>query len=338
MKKIIYAALFVAMVFSSCNDEDSKPIDTEKYDSTLIAMGANQIYDVFYSFTGGEVLKLERSKWDIALSANPQSATVRINDGAGIKLYSAGGINDWANISEAAVTPENQLFNSASDWYTGAFNANIDLSDWTNVGWGTYNPTTHFVDGDSVYILEFADETLKKFAIDKRDGGTHEYFLRWADIDGNNEISEAVDPDSYADQLFVYYSVSNNNQVTDKIPATSWDLLFTTYSDLVPSGPGTFSNYTVTGVLVNPAVKVAKVSDVPVEEAQYTDSSDGFKEVANSIGYEWKSFNMETYEYEIVPDLSYFVLNADSVLYQLYFTGYTGTSGGDITFKSKKVE
>jgi hypothetical protein len=335
MNKILYLAISAIVLFSSCNDEDPKPVDTNNNDSTLISLGANQIYDVFYSFTKGEILKLERSKWDIALSAQPQSATIRINDGAGIKLYCVAGINDWANVTEAMAIDDNQLFNSASNWEIGAFNANASFHP--NYGWGTYNGTTHDVVGDSVFLIKFNDDSFKKFMIEKRIASTHEYQLKWADIDGSNEVSKTIDPDQYADQLFIYYSLSSG-LITDKIPSANWDLLFTSYSDLVPMGPGLFSNYTVTGVLINPAVKVAKVSGFPVKDAKYTDSESGFKNEANSIGYSWKSFNRETNLYELESDLSYFVLNADSVLYQIYFTDYTGTSGGDISFKSKKVE
>lgn len=342
MKKIVYMALLATFFFVSCNDNTNDPNNDKenKFDSTVVSLGANQIYDVFYNLKNGEIAKLERSTWDIAIEANTFSATLRINDGAGIQLFSAGGIDNWNNVDATMASEENQLFNSPTDWSTGAFNANSDLQNWS-YGWGTYiasGQEQHSVIGDSVFIVKFADESLKKIAIIKRDGVSHDYQMKWADLDGSNLVEKTIATDPYVDQHFIYYSLKEDKMVTEKVPLEGWDILFTQYTEHIEMSPGNIVPYPVTGVLINPAAKVAKVQDVPVEEAVYTDSENGFSEEANSIGYDWKSFNRETNQYEIAKELSYFVLNADSVLYQIYFTGYTGTSIGEISFKTKLIE
>ena len=95
-------------------------------------------------------------------------------------------------------------------------------------------------------------------------------------------------------------------------------------------------NYGVTGALSNVGYSVAKAEGVPVADADYTEET--FEEAINTIGYDWKSFNMDTYLYDIEEDLSYFVRkDATGEIWKINFTGFSGSSTGDIEFDTEVV-
>jgi hypothetical protein len=57
----------------------------------------------------------------------------------------------------------------------------------------------------------------------------------------------------------------------------------------------------------------------------------------NIIGYDWKTFNMETFEYEYPADRTYFVQDRSGNIWKLVFTAYGGSANGDMTFTQELV-
>ena len=52
----------------------------------------------------------------------------------------------------------------------------------------------------------------------------------------------------------------------------------------------------------------------------------------STIGYDWKSFNLGTFQYDILDSLSYFVAAKNDTAYQLQFLEFPGGSTGNIKF------
>jgi hypothetical protein len=230
-------------------------------------------------------------------------------------------------------------YNDKSGWTTGAFNLNA--APWPNYGWGTYHQGVpdHDVGGDSLYIVKFPDGSMKKLMIRAKLGTSSGNIIRSADVDGANEFVDTLLTAPYVDlKNFIHYSLVNQQAVEAEPKKDEWDLLFTRYVIQIPTGPTSVMNYPVTGVLSNPAVTVAKVSGVPVEEAMDSQSGNGYVTDADAIGYDWKVTDAVTREVSIVDSLSYFIKSVDGNTYQLYFTEYGGQAAGTITFKVKKVE
>lgn len=339
MKKSILVICTIAIaVIYSC-EKDDKGSD---FSQVTVSMEANSASDVYFSLANGTVNTVNRSDWDIAFSAAQQSATVLINEGAGVELYCVGDSNAWGSIDENTISGLKPRYNDKSGWSTGAFNRNNDTTDPFNFGWGHYNMEDHNVYGDSIHVIKLTDGTYKKFFYKFRIGSTAAHHLRWANLDGSGEVNTTVDASSYiGTRNFVHYSLVKQEVIEAEPPVDQWDLLFTRYIIQIPAGPGMIMDYPVMGVLSNNGVSVAKISGVPTEQAIDQVSSPGFtgySELADAIGYDWKESDPITHEISLVDSLSYFVKSVNGKKYQLYFTNYGGMSAGTIDLKIKTVE
>jgi hypothetical protein len=106
--------------------------------------------------------------------------------------------------------------------------------------------------------------------------------------------------------------------------------LFTRYVTPLSDGEGNILDYTVTGVLQNKGVSVAKLTGVaPQMVAAPTEAS--YSDTLTTIGYDWKSFDLDNFQWAIPTDLVYFVETADS-LYRMQFIDFEGSSTGVSTF------
>ncbi|HJZ39755.1 MAG TPA: hypothetical protein VJ203_05265 [Bacteroidales bacterium] len=335
MRKLYHIIIAVALVFTACENDDNT---TDPYSEVTVSMEANSASDVYYSFATGEVNKVPRSDWDIAFSVPLQSATILINEGAGVELYCVGDTNAWESVDENTIEGLEPRYNNKSDWSTGAFNLNA--SGFPNYGWGTYHQSTdHNVGGDSIYVIKLADGDFKKLMIRVKLGATSSNVIRWADLTGNNETVENFSTTPYFDaKHFIHYSLVNNEIVEAEPGMDEWDLLFTRYVVRIPAGPGVFMNYPVMGVLGNPDVTIARVTGIPPEKATESDFTGGYSDAADVIGFDWKVSDPVTHEVSLADSTSYFVESVDGKKYQLYFTNYGGNAAGTVSFKVKTLE
>jgi hypothetical protein len=166
--------------------------------------------------------------------------------------------------------------------------------------------------------------------------------FKYANLDGSDEQIILLNSGDYADKSFVYWSI-DSTEVVDREPATTdWDLLFTKYYDYtIP--------YSVTGVLLNENhVMAQEVKEEGLDQATFVSYEDTlFTDTLNLIGSDWKSFNMETFMYEMDTTVVYFLKKysssdakgtlMDSAYYKVYFTGFTGMSEGKYTFMQEKL-
>jgi hypothetical protein len=333
MRNLFIIPLFVTLAMAACNNDDTKV----SYKEDTVEMGSGSASDVYYSLAGGAANTVNRADWDIAFSVPVQTATILINEGKGLELYCVGDTNAWGSVNASSIDGLKPRFNNKSDWAIGAFNLNI--SSQTNFGWGTYHQAEHNVVGDSIYIIKYPDGSFKKLMIKAKLGATSDNIIRFADADGSNEFTESVSTTPYIGlKNFIHYSLVNKAVVEAEPKFDAWDLLFTRYVIQIPTGPTSFMNYPVTGVLSNSGVSVAKVTGVPVEKAVDTQSESGYVTAADAIGYDWKVSDPVTHEVSIADSVSYFIKSVDGKKYQLYFTDYGGQEAGTITFKVKTVE
>jgi hypothetical protein len=333
LNKIIPFIAFILMV--AC-EKDKAP---DPYSDVTVSMDANSSSDVYYSLAGGAVNTVNRTDWDIAFSTPTMSATVLINEGAGVELYCVGDTNAWESVDENAIASLLPRYNDKTGWTTGAFNRNSNPLDPFNFGWGHYNMSDHNVYGDSIYVIKLTNGAYKKFFYRERTGATATHYLSWANLDGSETVNTTVVATSYVGtRNFIHYSLVNQEIVEAEPLKDQWDLLFTRFVIQIPAGPGVIMNYPVMGVLSNAGVIVAKVTGVLPANAKDTDAAGGYSDHADAIGYDWKVSDPVTHEISLVDSVSYFVQSVEGKKYQLYFTNYSGSTAGTVSFKVKTVE
>lgn len=298
-----------------------------------ISLGQGYTHQCFYSMANGEVANVSTTDWDLAFDVSGFGSTIRINGakGTALYLYTSGDSSAWNTTLDTAGISNWQQYDADTSWSLGAFNQSANPNNPVDLGWGTYNTTTHQVNGDSLFVVKLANGAWKKLHIIKLASGT--YTFRHADLDGSNLVNASISKSSYSGKNFVYYDIDTDATVDREPAKTDWDIVFTSY--VAELFPGTW--YGVTGALQNAGVAVAEASPVANPMA-YTDySSHTFETKINTIGYDWKSFNGGTFSFDIADSLAYFVNDVNGSIWRLVFTDFGGSSIGNVEFSKELI-
>lgn len=295
-----------------------------------VAIEAGYTNQSFYNLSEGEVSNISNNNWDLAFDVSPYGATIRLNRRIDEVFLYPGSTDDWELVDTTGHNSWDQFANGHQYWSQGAFNAPADPADPEDLGWGIYNTITHATEGDRIFVVKLSSGAYKKLWIQELSGGTYTFIH--ANLDNTEEQVETLLKADYGDKNFAYYSLESAATLDREPASLTWDLLFTNYVEEV--APGYF--YGVTGVLSNVETTVYASTDLPVAEANYMDGE--FSEKINTIGYDWKSFNMETYLYDIPDSLCYFILTQSGDVWKLTFTGFNGSSDGKYYFVKEQIE
>ena len=303
--------------------------------STILIAQNNQISlspgyanQSFYSMQNGEIINISNEDWDIAFSTDAFSATIRINDGKGVELYTypLADTSSWTTINNSSINIlTNPMYNSDTQWSSGAFDTNqVGGFDY---GWGIYNLQTHHIVGDSLFIIKTVNGTWKKLWMEQKSSGA--YIFKYANLDGTNEISDNILASNYDNKGFIYYSLDDNILLDREPPLSDWDITFTKYITDVQSTP-----YSVTGVLSNEGIEVAQADGIqsPLSYTNY--SSHVFQSDINTIGYDWKTFQGT---YVLDTERCFFIRDYDQNIWRLFFTNFDGMSTGNIEFNTELI-
>lgn len=324
MKNIRYLifALLLTISINSCKKEASGGGLITK--SENLSMGAGYANDIYYRLSDGLITSVPRSDWDIAFSVPAREAAILTNDASGVTLKAYPVVSGWTwttAIDTTGFHSWTDLYNSDTTWTEGAFNANA--TGHPNYGWGIYNSTSHNIEGSSLYIIKLRNGTFKKIWIEMKYSALQKYSFRYADLDGSNEqvVSNWNISDSKAN--FVYYSLQDNLRVDREPESSSWDILFTKYIDKS-------INYPVTGILQNTGVGALESTDIdPLSEVM---PSTGYLSAISTIGSDWKTINMTTFQYTIDGSRVFLLKDKDNKIFRIRFKTFDGSSTGNLSF------
>ena len=320
MKKIILTYSLILLFMCSFSQNSDSVIINPSY--------TNQS---FYNLNDGEIANIDNTNWDLAFSSSGYGSAIRINAQAGVELfvYPNGDINDWNSVDITNINNWSSIINSDTTWTIGAFNATSDPTNSLDLGWGVYSTITHHITGDSIHIIKLSNGDYKKLQMIKLSSGVYDF--KYANIDGSNEVTTNVSKSNYTSKNFGYYSLTNEAELDREPDSDSWHILFTKYvSEIYPG-----TNYAVTGVLTNKDIEVAKAEGVDISNVNYNSYS--FSSQINTIGYNWKSYNMSSFSYDIVDSLCFFIKDDFGSIWKLQLTGFEGSSSGKINFNIENI-
>lgn len=285
-----------------------------------VFMGAGYSNEVYFSMSAGSQGTASRATWDIAFNPSGRSVSILTNDGSGVELYTYpnADTSGWATVSTTGIDTWKKMYNSLTDWETGAFCANQNPKGHPDYGWGVYNSVMHNIVGDSIFVIKLRDGSFRKIWImEKTTANTYEF--RYANIDGTGDTKVSLDGTLYLTKNFVGYSVSTNQVVDfEPVASTKWDILFTKYMGLSGTTP-----YPFTGVLINYGVKANKFKAVSLT---YNGWADAPMNISRSfIGADWKKYNGATYD--VADSLVYFVQDKGGNIYKLIFKDFVISTG-----------
>ena len=314
--------ILLSTIFSFSFFSQSQVTDT-------VSLNAGLTNEAFYSLLNGELYNDINNDWDIAFQTNSTfSTSILINDGAGTELYLyPGTVADWTTLDTTGmISTWTQRYNSDTSWSYGAFSTDQSGFD---VGWGAYNMITHQITGDRLFVIKLSNNTYQKIWIKSLISGVFEF--RHANLNNTMDMTHTLSKSNFSTKNFGYYSLQNHSS-KDKEPAsTDWDLYFGKFTAFIPS------EYLVTGILQNENTEAAKVYPVN-DPSTYIDWQTGiYSKQISTIGHDWKTFNMSTFQYDIADSTVYFVKTQNNDVFKLIFKHFGGSGTGDIVFTKEHI-
>lgn len=300
-----------------------------------VSIGPSYVNQAYYSLHNGVQLTSPLAAWDLGFEINGFTSTIMVNTAKGLKVYETPiSIADWESLTAPDIANWTLISNSDTDWSQGALSHGNDLYDPSglHLGWGEYSMDTHFVVGDKVYVIEVAADTYRKLRIDALIEGV--YTFTYADIDGENQWTKDLVKADFAGKNFGFFDFASGSTVNIEPLAANWDLLFTKYTALVESEGDTIP-YNSTGVLQNKLVSTVEVDGVDPTMATW--GGEPFDTLMNAIGHDWKSVDMTTFQWNILPNRTYFVQDRANDIWKIVFTGFGGSATGNYDFTQQLV-
>ncbi|PZF73944.1 T9SS type A sorting domain-containing protein [Taibaiella soli] len=297
------------------------------------AGGVSYPNNVWYSLPNDEQGSVSKKNWDLAFQVyGGYTASIMANNigGTTVWLYpkDAATTTSWAAVDTNGLSTWSKLYNSDITWGDGALSRNVDVTNANDLGWGLYDMNTHYVMGDSIYIVKTVSGTYKKLWIKSLISSV--YTFTFANLDGTAETTDTVGKATYAGQNFGYYSLDNSAALSREPLTANWDIVFGQYYSSAYNPP-----YAVTGVLQNNGVKVAKAVIDPSTVGNYVDTNHTFATSISTIGFDWKTFNGQTYD--VNDSVVYFVKRMNNDIWKVVFTGFGGSTDGNFIFTKEKI-
>ncbi len=298
-----------------------------------VSYEADYSAQTYYQLEDDATTTVYNIEWDIAFSTiGFADAAIFLNEATGasgtpLELYTAptNEFSDDVNPEEL----ENPLYNDELSWDYGAFNSTRLEDNPFDLGWGEYNPTDHTINATKVYVIKLRDESYKKLQIVSLVSTT--YTFKYADLDGSNEVTQTINKADFPDADFAYFSF-DTEQTISSVP-DEWDLVFTRYITPLDDGEGNLLDYLVTGTLSGVGVEVAQADAIDPENVSFDQYADSLKSTLDIIGYDWKAFDLTTFQWSLPTDRAYFVKTAAGDLWKIVFIDFEGSGTGNAVFQ-----
>jgi len=304
-----------------------------------VSMGAKYANDVYVDVDGGTQKEVSRTNWDIAFTTKIRGAAIMANNGNGVEvmIYPKSKKDGFHTVDTTGCSKWPRLYNSETSAELGAFNVTTTDKSQMDYGWGVYNMTSHNVVGDSIFLIKTA-AGMKKLVILQKVSVENRIEFYYSNLDNSDSTFVNLKANDYPNRNFVYYSVDNKQMIDREMDADKWDLLFTKYTAYIPAGPGVFQWYPVIGVQLNSTTKAIYHHAANLNRDTYeTFNNADFSSNQNTLGWEWKVLDNNTYKYSVPDTNVYFIKTAANNVYKFYFTAYAGSSTGKVSFERKKL-
>jgi hypothetical protein len=301
----------------------------------IVSMGAGYANHIWYSFNDGQTGTSAKGNWELAFEMKNFGVGVHANRAVDMEVWKCPEMDveiDTQIDTNGMSATWPQVFNDDESWGIGAFN---QLPTGTfNYGWGTYNVVNHQVIGSTLYVIKLPNGTFKKFFIESKIMGVYTFQL--ANLDNTEIIERTIsNTQGLADNsLMAYYSITNDEFLNREPNQTAWDILFTQYNAVTF---GNAQNQRVVGVLMNENTQAVKIS-LNNSTDSYTYSDDDMSDLINTVGYDWKELNYQTFQWFIHDTLVYVVKTQSGDYWELAFTSFSGQSTGNIGIRKLKLQ
>lgn len=326
-KPLFFSAFLTAGIMNNVNAQT----DANGYTQVNATTGAAYKNHVFFDLSENKLTSHDAKLWDVAFYRNGATAFgTRVNDAQRIETYQAStDPTQWDNINIANLSTWGEpLYNPdlTESLEEGAFEQADLTCNILSTGWGCYNIGSHHIDGKTIYVLKYPNDTYIKFMITDYFGGYTFKYSKWNGTAWETTTTKTI-ANGTADSYFNYYSLLNNQEVNNvEPPKAEWDFMMTKY--------WTFYNnimmYQLSGIIQSPRITVAKATETQATNSINLPDETAFKKGITTIGHSWKPTS------GLIADMVYYIKEG-SKYYRMYFTENGGATTGNMYFKYKEI-
>lgn len=307
---VMPTTIWVLLIITSCN---RKEIPVPKFDrgslvTRQVEQGNNYKNQVWYRLYDDTVVAINLKKdWDFALNSQPDGWEIVLNTAKAMKA-SQMNTKDLKTIVDTTGFTALAKVDSPS-----GNNDRTAIGDWRN--------------NDNCYIINRGYDENGRFQgfikIKFKKLENNKLYFEYADVYGKQILNDSLVCDPNYDR--VYYSFSFKKKVAIEPVLNQYDLCFTQYTTFFYDP---FMYYQVTGVLTSGKVGVMKISDKVFSQINSKDTiGRKFSFRKDAIGYDWKSYNLNTNFYTVDDKLIYLIKDQKGFLYKLHFVGFYNSNG-----------
>jgi len=151
------------------------------------------------------------------------------------------------------------------------------------------------------------------------------YRIRYANLNGSDEHTVTIARDTTRN--VTGFSFTSGTAVASEPPKGEWDIVMTRYTHVFYEPE--YTPYSVTGVLLNRS-RAAAVIDTVRDFASITQADVAgysFTDDLNTIGYDWKTYDLNSGKYTVHPTWTYIVRRNDGFACKLRFVEFYNDKG-----------
>jgi hypothetical protein len=327
MSRNWFIGFYILFVLSSCHKEEPlyrAPVVAKGLQTQTFEMGENYAQQLYFDFESQILKANDFGLWDIGFACNNEPHVI-ICGGKNVQFSAA-------KIQNTDFETLNSLDVKSLIWKFDHPEGHIDSMAISNCFEKT--PTGYKGSEGQVFILDLgADSVLSKRYVKIQFlsviGGV--YHIQWAYVYDSNSTIHTVKIQTQPEYNYVYYSFGLKNTVENEIlPKDQWDIVFTTYKEDVPDATGKIYAYIIRGALINPGkLQVAQIDgSIDFQKFSFADAQKvTFYRKRNEIGYDWKTFDINSGKYTIVPQRFYLVKTENGTLFKLRFIDFYDDQG-----------
>lgn len=310
--KLTFLLTFLLISFCSClKKEGPWPLpDPGQASVDEVDIGNDYATQIYYSFNNGIVKTNRYDLWDIAFDINNNNPELWMNGGKNLLIWPTG----QSDFSFSLPSNANQ-----KTWIYDQSSMKPGES-----GLGTLSPTNHLQEllfvriGLQYYKLKILEVTNTHYVIQA--GSKEDQVGTIYNIEKNDRYN------------FAYFSFQNGI-VQPEPDKEEWDMLFTRYRTIFEglNTDGSDLPYLVNGILINTYNTLGASDSTREFEFNQFHLADAesftLSNERNAIGYNWKSVNINTGEYTILPKRMLLLQDQHQQLWKFHFVSFYDENG-----------
>ena len=328
MRRIhFFGGLLIALsVLASCEKDEPLYLQPEVaagIQTQTFEMGETYENQLFFDFESQQTYTSTYGLWDIGVACQGEPHFIICN-----------GKNSEFGAAMIDDIPFENLHNlnlKSLDWNFDHPSGNLDSLAFN----GCFVKTSNGYSGllNRSYIINLGDKSLGlqqyiKIKPISVVGGVYEFL--WGYLEDSTSM--------YLTRIFTkpvhnyaYYSFTSKQLIANE-PAENnqWDVVFTTYKEMISDVDGTLYPYIIRGVLSNPnKIRVAQINNGTSFENMSVGKAVGlnYSDDLDVIGFDWKEYSQSASMYTIVPNQYYVLKTKNDNYFKLRFVDFYDDQG-----------